>query len=76
MHSKQSGKRHIIYVRLNYCSSKVTALGHLNSQANNSMGYVRIFARAVSNPGPPEYSFDDINDVPFTTLLSVQIAEW
>ena len=25
------------------------ALGRLSSQANNSMGYVRIFARAVSN---------------------------
>ena len=36
------------------------ALGRLSSQANNSMGYVRIFARAVSNPGPPDYSFDDI----------------
>ena len=58
------------------CSSLVTALGRLSSQANNSMGYVRIFARAVSNPGPPDYSFDDINIMPFTTLLSVQIAEW
>ena len=29
------------------------------------MGYARIFARAESNPGPPDYSFDDINDVPF-----------
>ena len=50
------------------------ALGRLSSQANNSMGYVRIFARAVSNPGPPDYSFDDIDTMPFTTLLSVQIA--
>ena len=29
------------------------------------MGYVRIFARAVSNTGPQDYSFDDINDMPF-----------
>ena len=41
------------------------ALGRLSSQANNSMGYARIFARAVSNPG-----FDGINTMPFTTLLS------
>ena len=39
------------------------------------MGYVRIFARAVSNPGPPNYSFDDINTMPFTTLLFAQIEE-
>ena len=71
--------------KLNNCSSQLTALGRLSSQANNSMDYVRIFARAVSNPGPPDYSFDDIksmylchqncysvdiNDMPFTTLLS------
>ena len=24
---------------------------------------------------PPDYNFDDINDMPFTTLLSAQIAE-
>ena len=48
----------------------------LGSQANYSMGYAKIFARAVWNPGPPNYSFDDINDMPFTTLLSVQKAEW
>ena len=60
----------------NDCSSQVTALGRLSSQANNSMGYARISARAVSNPGPPDYSFDDINDMPFTTPLSAQIAEW
>ena len=47
----------------------------LSSQANNSTGYARIFARAVSNPGPPDYSFDD-RDMPFTTLLSAQIEEW
>ena len=29
------------------------------------MGYARIFARAVSNPGPPDYSFEDINVMPF-----------
>ena len=40
------------------------------------MGYARIFARAGSNPGPPDYSFDDINIMPFITLLSAQIAEW
>ena len=34
------------------------------------MGYARIFARAVSNPGPPDNSFDGINIMPFTTLLS------
>ena len=39
------------------------------------MGYARIFARAVSNPGPPDYSFDDINDTLFTTLLCAQIAQ-
>ena len=33
---------------------------------NNSMGYARIFARTVSNLGPPDYSFDDINIMPFT----------
>ena len=38
------------------------------------MGYARIFARALLNPGPPNYSFEDINIMPFTTLLSVQIA--
>ena len=37
---------------LNDCSPLVTALGRLSSQANNYMGYTRIFARAVSNPGP------------------------
>ena len=60
----------------NDCSSQVTALGSLSSQVNKSMGYVRISARAVSNTGPLDYSFDDINEVPFTTLLSAQIAEW
>ena len=35
---------------------------------------VRIFARAVSNPGPPDYSFDGINTTPFTTLLSAHSA--
>ena len=25
---------------------------------------------------PPDYTFDDINDMPSTTLLSAQIAEW
>ena len=49
-------------------SPQVTALGRLSSQANNSMGYARILARAVSNPGLPEYSFDDINTMSFTTL--------
>ena len=49
---------------------QVTALEHLSSQAKNSMGLARIFARAVSNPGPQNYSFDDINDVHFPTLLS------
>ena len=58
------------------CSFQVTALGRLSSQANNSMGDVRIFVRAVSNPGPPDYSFDDIDTMPFTTMLSAQIAEW
>ena len=38
--------------------------------------YARIFARVASNPGPLDYSFDDINDMLFTTLLSAQIAEW
>ena len=57
----------------NDCSSQVTALGRLSSQANNSMGCVRIFARAVSNQGPPDYSYDDINFMPFTTLLSALI---
>ena len=28
------------------------------------------------NPGPPDYSFDDINKMPHTALLSAQIAEW
>ena len=31
---------------------------------------------AVSNPDPLDYSFDDMNTMPFTTLLSAQIAEW
>ena len=57
-------------------SPQVTALGRLSSQANNTMGYARILARAVSNPGLPNYSFDDINIMSFTTLLSAQIAEW
>ena len=39
------------------------------------MGHARILVRAVSNPGPPDHSFGDISDTPFTTLLSVQIAE-
>ena len=26
-------------------------------------------------PDPLDHSFDDINDMPFTTLLSVQMAE-
>ena len=44
------------------------------AQADNSMGYVRILARAVSNPpagtGPriTLTVFDDINDMPFTTV--------
>ena len=33
------------------------SLGRLSSQAINSMGYARIFVRAASNPGPPDYSF-------------------
>ena len=53
--------------------SRVTALGSLSSQANKSMGYGRIFARAVSNPGPPKNSFYDINDTPLTTLLSARM---
>ena len=37
----------------------------------------RIFARVVSDPGPQDYSFDDIKIMPFTTLLLLaQIAEW
>ena len=40
------------------------------------MGCARIIARAVSHPGPPDYSFDDIDTMPFTTMLSAQIAEW
>ena len=40
------------------------------------MGYARILARAVLNPGLPNYSFDDINTMSFTTLLSALIAEW
>ena len=36
----------------NDCSSQVTASGGLSFQADNSMGYTRIFARAVLNPGP------------------------
>ena len=40
------------------------------------MGYARIFARAVLDPGPPDYSFDDKNDISFTILLSEQIADW
>ena len=41
--------------------SQHSSLGCLSSQANNSMGFARvIFARAVSNPGPQDYSFDDI----------------
>ena len=63
----QSGKRHsIMSSKLslgapNDCSSQGTALGRLSSQAHNSMGYARFFARAVSNPGPTVYNFDDIN---------------
>ena len=38
---------------------------------NKSMGYARIFTRAVLNPGPPDYSFDVINDMPFTNLLII-----
>ena len=44
------------------------ALGRLSSQANNSMGYARILAGAVSNPGLPIYSFDDINTFPLCYL--------
>ena len=29
------------------------------------MVYARIFVRAVSNPGPPDRSFDDTNTMPF-----------
>ena len=29
-----------------------------------------------SRAGPPDYSFDDVNDMPSTTVLSAQIAEW
>ena len=62
---------------LNDCSPLVTALGRLSSQANNYICYTaRIFARAVSNPAPLDYSFDGINDMPFTTLLPAQTAEW
>ena len=32
-------------------SPQVTVLGRLSSQDNTSMGYARILARAVSNPG-------------------------
>ena len=32
------------------------------------MGYATIFARAVSK-SVLDYSFDDMNDMPFTTLL-------
>ena len=39
---------------LNDCSSHLTALGRLSSQASKSMCYGTIFARAISNPGPPE----------------------
>ena len=42
--------------------------------ADNSVGHVKIFARAVSNPGPPDYNFGNINDMPFTTPLSEEIA--
>ena len=37
--------------------------------------YARILARAVSDPGLPNSSFNDINNMSFTTLLSAQIAE-
>ena len=46
----------------------------ISAQANNSMGYVIILARAVSNPpagtGPriALTVYDDINDMPFTTV--------
>ena len=40
-----------------------------------SSAYARIFARQVLNPGPQDYSFDDIDYMP-ATLLPVQIAEW
>ena len=33
----------------NDCSSRVTAWGHLSSQANNSIRHARIFEKAVSN---------------------------
>ena len=42
----------------------VTALGRLSSQSNNSMGYARFVGRADSDPGPPNNSFDHINDTP------------
>ena len=57
-------------------SPQVTALGRLSSQANHSMGYTRVLARAVSNPGLPNCSFDGINTMSFTTLLSAQMVEW
>ena len=57
-------------------SPQVTAaLGRLSSQAHNSMGYAGILARAVSNPGLPNHSFDGISAMTFATLLSAQIAE-
>ena len=42
----------------NDCNSQVTALGSLRSQANNSMSYGRILARAVSNSDSPNYAFN------------------
>ena len=39
------------------------------------MAYARILARLVSNLGLQDYNFDGINDMPLTSLLSVQIAE-
>ena len=64
----QSCRRQIIYViktgpgimgAWNF-SHNVTALGCLSSQA---IGYVRNLARAMLNPGLPNYSFDRINDI-------------
>ena len=56
--------------------------GRQGCRRPNSMGYAKILARAVSNPGLPNYSFDDINTISFTTVtllshvVSAQMAEW
>ena len=78
---QQSGKRHNTNVnpagpndcslaldRLSYqtnnsmATSESSALGRLSPQANNSMA---MSESAVSNPGPPHYSLDDINVMHF-----------